>query len=40
MLKAGAKRRMTKAECSEKKRQNEDKDQALSEKLNEIALLK
>jgi hypothetical protein len=40
MLKAGSKRRMTKAECEEKKLQNKDKDLALSQKLSEIQELK
>jgi hypothetical protein len=40
MLKANAKRRMSKAECDEKKRMNSDKDAALNEKLEEIKLLK
>jgi hypothetical protein len=40
MLKAGAKRRMTRAECEEKKRIDADKDAALKEKLQEISKLK
>ena len=39
MLKAGSKRRMSKAEFAEKKRINADKDAALAEKLQKIQKL-
>jgi hypothetical protein len=40
MLKAGAKRRMTRAEATEKKRINSNMEAALAEKLQEISELK
>jgi hypothetical protein len=39
MLKAGSKRRLSKAEFAEKKRLNANKDAALAEKLAEIKRL-
>jgi hypothetical protein len=40
MLKANAKRRMTKAEYAEKKEAEGDKDAALKQKIQEVSALK